>query len=342
MKKIIKLFRNCKDYKIWLFLLFITDILFGGFLWLADVEAFFALLGLMVFVSIFLFIITLFYISQKENKREIKVMEFLNEFDKLHEEDACRGLSEREQKQLRLFGEKLRGKEKKLVEQEIHLNEYEEYIESWAHEVKTPLSLMTLMLDNRKDEMSSTVYWKMEYARKQMEEEVNQMLYYGRLKSVHKEYLFEEVLLSECCEEALEEFQVFFKEQDFEIKKELGTIKVVTDKKSFHFILGQIISNAIKYRKPDETHPMLALKAELGQETKKVLFSVIDNGMGVKSYDLPFLFEKGFTGDIQEHRKKSTGIGLYLVKQMAEDLKIKVDIISEYGKGVEVLFYFPI
>ena len=56
-------------------------------------------------------------------------------------------------------------------------------------------------------------------------------------------------------------------------------------------------------------------------ETADVL-SVEDNGIGVKKYDLPYIFQKGFTGDSTDSRKKATGRGLYLTGH--REMKVRV------------------
>ena len=62
----------------------------------------------------------------------------------------------------------------------------------------------------------------------------------------------------------------------------------------------------------------------------------------MKRSDLPFLFEKGFTGDTDERKKKATGMGLYLAGQMARNLKIEVDAESMYGEGFMLTLAFPV
>ena len=75
--------------------------------------------------------------------------------------------------------------------------DYEEYVEGWAHEAKTPLSLLTMLLDNRSDEISPPLQAKLDYVRSQLQEDVTQMLYYARLKSSTKDYRFEDVNLND-------------------------------------------------------------------------------------------------------------------------------------------------
>ena len=68
---------------------------------------------------------------------------------------------------------------------------------------------------------------------------------------------------------------------------------------------------------------------------------VTDNGVGVKAHDLPYIFQKGFTGDSAAHRKKATGMGLYLTQRMADDLKLKLEAESEYGRYFRMAIRFP-
>ncbi len=64
--------------------------------------------------------------------------------------------------------------------------------------------------------------------------------------------------------------------------------------------------------------------------------------MGVRSCDLPYIFEKGFTGDSGEGRKKATGMGLYLAKEIAKELRLSLEADSEWGKGFEMRIMFPV
>ena len=102
------------------------------------------------------------------------------------------------------------------------------------------------------------------------------------------------------------------------------------------FMLGQIVSNAIKY---SSDSPMLTISM-IHSEIADVL-SVEDNGIGVKKYDLPYIFQKGFTGDSTDSRKKATGMGLYLVKKIADDLNLYLEATSQWGKGFKIVIFFP-
>lgn len=193
-----------------------------------------------------------------------------------------------------------------------------------------------MLLDNRADEMSAAVQVKLDYVRSQLQEDITQMLYYARLKSSTKDYKFEDVNLNDCLVEVLDDFSPLLEEKQFVILNRLSTETVCTDRRGVQFMLGQIVSNAIKY---SAVSPMLTISME-HSEAEDVL-SIEDNGTGVKEYDLPYIFQKGFTGDSTDSRKKATGMGLYLTKKMADDLSLRLEASSRWGQGFKMLIRFP-
>ena len=67
-----------------------------------------------------------------------------------------------------------------------------------------------------------------------------------------------------------------------------------------------------------------------------------DGGSGLRSQCAHWLRnDKGFTGDVGSYLSRSTGMGLYLVQQMASDLTIKIDIHSNTNGGTTVILTFP-
>ena len=193
-----------------------------------------------------------------------------------------------------------------------------------------------MLLDNRSDEISPPLQAKLDYVRSQLQEDVTRMLYYARLKSSTKDYQFEDINLNDCLGEVLEDYAPLLEEKQFVILNKLQSETVYTDRRGLQFMLGQIVSNAIKY---SSDSPMLTISM-IHSETADVL-SVEDNGIGVKKYDLPYIFQKGFTGDSTDSRKKATGIGLYLVKKMADDLNLRLEAASQWGKGFKIAIFYP-
>ena len=84
------------------------------------------------------------------------------------------------------------------------------------------------------------------------------------------------------------------------------------------------------------------LHVTLCREDGRTVLRIRDNGIGVRSCDLPYIFEKGFTGDTGTERKKATGMGLYLAKEIARELNILPEAQSVWGEGFEMRLSFPV
>lgn len=216
---------------------------------------------------------------------------------------------------------------------------YQEYIEAWTHEVKTPLSLATLVLDNHREEMSPYVYDRMAHVHHAISGNVDRILYYARLQADHVDYKFERLDLETCVRESLDDFLPIAKERGIDVKTDIASIEVISDRKVLAFMLAQILSNALKYA--DQESGRVSVDGWMdAKEEGKAHLKVRDNGNGVPYEDLPFIFDKGFTGHRADFRN-STGMGLYFVKKYAEKLAIQVKIdevpTSDSGFGIELI-----
>lgn len=330
MKKIIK------QNALWLWFLLCVDLFAVLLLWLSSTDSFYTLAGILVLFSLILLAAILFWAALQTDRKETYFQSFLQNPDLINEERLIKAVSEQEGTQLQYLATILRERQMQTDQLTEDLCDYEEYVEGWAHEIKTPLSLLTMILDNRSDELSPDLQSKLDYICSQLQEDVSQMLYYARLKSSTKDYLFETVYLNDLLDEVLENYAPLLEEKGFLIQNQVGKQTVYTDRRGLTFILGQIISNSIKYAKEK---PFLTITTKQTEHEKVLL--ITDNGIGIKSYDLPYVFQKGFTGDSTDSRKKATGIGLYLAKEMAEDLKLTLTAESEWGHGVTILIGFP-
>ena len=130
------------------------------------------------------------------------------------------------------------------------------------------------------------------------------------------------------------------KKPNFSVTYSGNDCNVISNKKGFMFILGQIISNSVKYAVKD-TAPTIQFSVTDNPESGQITLSVNDNGTGIPASDLPFVFDKGFTGDAGSFLSRSTGMGLYLVQKMAKDLAIDLQITSQSSCGTTIILMFP-
>ena len=113
-------------------------------------------------------------------------------------------------------------------------------------------------------------------------------------------------------------------------------VKVLTDSKWLEFILGQIVNNSIKYKKKGNSY----IKIKALTTNLNTTLIIEDNGIGIKKSDLKQVFDKSFTGENGRVVSSSTGMGLFIAKNMCDKLGHKIAIESEYNKYTKVLITF--
>ena len=324
-------------YVPWLLLLAGTNLFAALLLWMADVQAFFALSAVIALAESGLFAVLCYVLVRLEDKKEQAFCEFLEQPDEYHEELLRKAAGPAGQETVRRLGSCLRERLREQMLMQEKIVDYEEYVEAWAHEIKTPLSLLTLLLDNRREELPDGMEYKLDHIRNRMQESVDQMLFYARLKGARKDYQFEQIRIRTCIEELLDDYRPLLEEKGFRIRCGLTDDQVYADRRGLCFLLGQIVSNSIKYSGKEPELCMTSFP-----EAEYYVLCIRDNGIGVRSCDLPYIFEKGFTGDSGEGRKKATGMGLYLAEEIAKEMGIRLRVRSEWGKGMEMQVVFPV
>ena len=331
--------------KIWLIVILVINLLFLLLLWLVDDlwivnDKVFKFIFPTIILGCLILYCTLGFILYKvELKKKAAIIEFINDPSEENEENIIRLFAKMDREVIEYIGNTLRENETIIKDRKRAMDEYQEYIEAWGHEIKTPLGLMTFVLGNRRDEMPDIVYKRLEYSRRKMEEDIERMLYYARLKSYRNDYFFRTISLKELCNNVIEENEVILSEQGIKVNLSALDTEVVTDQKGMEFIINQMISNSIKYKNIENEEPEINIFSEETENSIKL--TIRDNGIGVKSYDMPFIFEKGFTGEIGEQRKNSTGMGLYIANEMAKELKVELEPNENYKEGFEISITFP-
>ena len=210
--------------------------------------------------------------------------------------------------------------------------EYREYIESWVHEIKTPITATRLICRNT-DEKTRR---KLTVELAQIENHVERALYYARAESPEQDFLVRQISLEDIAAEALEHHRSLLIQSGVRVETENLAHVVYTDGKWVCFLLGQLLQNAVRYR---GEQPVIILSAKALEN--QVQLTVSDNGIGIPAHELPRVFDRGFTGSNGRSRGGSTGMGLYLCRKLAGHLGIQLDIQSVEGQSTSVRFTFP-
>lgn len=328
------LWQAIKEARYWLITFVALVLCFSLFTWLMDLEAWTSVQFIIIALPIPLAFIPIMLNAQKYRQLDEAAQAFWQEQNDYNERQWLNELPLAAQDQLKVLLASLKQKDNQLNQQNIELKQYKNYIEEWVHEIKKPLALISLVIENRSDQMSPIVLERMVHARNQIKNHVDQILYYARMNSSHRDYRFETLELTSVIHFALAENASILQETAFKSTIQGQAARVVSDKKSLIFILSQLINNSVKYV---QTEPK-ELIFTLNQINTTATLRIEDNGPGVAKEDLPFIFDQAFTG----HGSSSTGMGLHLVKQLAEDLSIKLTAESIEGKGLAIILSFPL
>lgn len=222
----------------------------------------------------------------------------------------------------------------KINDLSMNMEDFKDYVEMWIHEVKIPLSHLTLTVHNHKSEVSLEI---LEQVRK-LENQVDQILYYVRSQSAQKDYLVKNNHLSQMIKNVIVKNKDYFIFHQLKIKLKDLDYEVVTDMKWFEFIVNQVLNNSFQYSK-NTSDSYIEISAYENQEA--IVLSIYDNGIGICASDLPRVFEKSFTGENGRKHKKSTGMGLYICHKLCECLGHTMTIeskVNQYTK-VNIIFY---
>lgn len=204
----------------------------------------------------------------------------------------------------------------------IKMRDFKDYITMWTHQIKTPLFSISLILNDHPVDSHAA---KLEVF--QIEEYIDSLLSYMRLESLSTDFLFEKLSLDDLISTSIKKYALVFIKKKNRVNFNPTNLLITSDKKWFCLILEQILSNSNKYTNNGEISIYMR-----GND-----LVIEDTGIGIREEDLPRVFDKSYTGYNGRIYKKSTGIGLNLVKITANNLSIGVSIDSKIGKGTRLI-----
>lgn len=213
-------------------------------------------------------------------------------------------------------------------------NEHLNFINQWVHQMKTPLSVIQLQLQEYAGEEKA----------RSIEEEVNKLnkglnmaMHFARIDSFQNDFIVERIFLKKLVIGTINEEKKLFIKNKITPRVEIdGAIEVYSDVKWIKFVLDQLIINGIKYSKG--TGKELIIKA--CEKEKEIILSVIDEGIGIPRKDIKRVFDLFFTGENGRKYGESTGMGLYISKEVCVNLGHKIEITSTTNKGTMVTIRF--
>lgn len=193
----------------------------------------------------------------------------------------------------------------------------------WVHQIKTPIAAARLLLQEEETDIQAVQNRLFD-----IEQYVEMVLGYLRTEDMSSDICLKEVELDELVREQIHKFARIFIGKKISLDYHGVQEKVLTDEKWLGFVIGQILSNALKYTKNGKISIYMS-----GENSHTLVIE--DTGIGIREEDLPRVFEKGFTGYNGREEGRSTGIGLYLCGKIMKNwiTGLSFSQCQERGRG---------
>lgn len=226
----------------------------------------------------------------------------------------------------------------RLYQHELHSlyasqKRHDQFMNQWVHQMKTPISVIELLLQDERPLDKRNVQEEIDRLRRGLD----MVLVNARLENFEEDMQVEQVALKTIVTATVNENKrLFITKRVFpEIHIEDDLI-VASDSKWLRFIIGQFVTNAVKYT--FEANKKIVISAV--KRDDHVQLAICDEGIGIPASDLSRVTKAFFTGENGRKTGESTGMGLYLAKEICEKLGHELNITSEVGKGTIVTVTF--
>lgn len=230
------------------------------------------------------------------------------------------------------FGVVLAQQEQTIQEKSKRLQQQIDFMNLWVHQMKTPLSVLELMAqEDQLDQVTVLTQTR------RLQGGLNLALNEARLANgLGADFQLRQLDLESVVRAAVNQQKGYFiQRQVFPEVSGIEEMQVISDSKWLGFILEQLLVNAIKYSPSGG-------KVTIGgwREGQVQFLRLEDHGIGIPAADLPRIFQPFFTGENGRKFGEATGMGLYLVAEVAEALGIDITVTSTVGVGTQITLRF--
>lgn len=209
---------------------------------------------------------------------------------------------------------------------------YKVVMSKWVHQMKTPLSVLNLMTQEKQTVQSEDLVEEID----RMEYLLNQILHLVRMENLKNDFIVERCQLTALVKSAINEQKNYFIQKEVFPKMDISnSIYVYTDRKWFSFAVQQLLNNAVKYSDSGQNIQITGFC-----EDERAILKIRDFGSGIRPEDRARIFDFCYTGSNgREKQKESSGLGLYIAKNILDYLGHDISVVSEQGSGTMFEIY---
>ena len=203
------------------------------------------------------------------------------------------------------------------------------YFLMWLHQIKTPMTVSKLLLDKPDENTASKLKMQLMY----IEQYINMAMNYLKMIDHSTDMDITEVNLDDIIKNLLKKYSLLFIHNHISLEYQSNLTYVISDSQWLTILIEQILSNALKYTENG--------KIAIQYLEEKHALEIRDTGIGIRSEDIPKIFDRGYSGFNGRMNEKSSGLGLYLARKISERLNIQIEVESKLSKGSIFRLVFP-
>lgn len=212
-------------------------------------------------------------------------------------------------------------------------NRHLQFMNQWVHQMKTPISVIQLLLQEPDELDKNSVSEEVD----RLKASLDTVLMNARLDTFEQDMQIEQVSLLDLATEIItENKRLFISKRVYPVIDVDKDFYVATDRKWMKFILGQLLTNAVKYTFEENKRVHIAAACL----DSHIRLSIRDEGIGIPATDLPRVTKAFFTGENGRKTAESTGMGLYIAKEVCGKLGHELKIESAAAEGTTVTIGF--
>ena len=203
------------------------------------------------------------------------------------------------------------------------------YFLMWLHQIKTPMTVSKLLLEKPDDTTNTKLKMQLMY----IEQYINMAMNYLKMIDHSTDMDITEVNLDDIIKNLLKKYSLLFIHNHISLEYQSNLAYVISDSQWLTILIEQILSNALKYTENG--------KIAIQYLEDKHALEIRDTGIGIRSEDIPKIFDRGYSGFNGRMNEKSSGLGLYLARKISERLNIQIEVESKLSQGSIFRLVFP-
>lgn len=226
--------------------------------------------------------------------------------------------------------EEVQRKEREITDLKAQQAQYQEFMNLWIHQMKTPVTVIDLLAEEEPVDVFS-----LKEENDRLKSGLEMALNLVRVTDFQQDFVLEELSVAEVVKKAISLQKAQFIRRTIYPQVTIGKERVISDEKWLLFVLQQIIGNSLKYSPAKST-----IQFTIETRAKQLILTIQDKGMGIPQHDLKRVTQAFYTGENGRLFPEATGMGLYLVAEITQKLAIQLDIQSAQGEGTQVRLIF--